>query len=65
MQSRPLLFVVAILGAVLAMPSYAQLSMLHASGLNVVNADGQVLPLRGVNLGKLVHHGEMDVSADQ
>jgi endoglucanase len=31
--------------------SYSQLSMLHASGLNVVNANGTVVPLRGVNLG--------------
>ncbi len=30
---------------------YAQLSMLHTSGRNIVNASGQVVPLRGVNLG--------------
>ncbi len=31
----------------------AQLSMLHASGRNIVNANGTVVPLRGVNLGGL------------
>ncbi len=29
----------------------AQLSMLHTSGTNIVNSSGQVVPLRGVNLG--------------
>jgi endoglucanase len=47
----------AILGlavaALVMLPSrsYGQMSMLHASGLNVVNSNGQVVPLRGVNLG--------------
>ena len=31
----------------------AQLSMLHASGLNIVNANNTVVPLRGVNFGGL------------
>ena len=31
----------------------AQLSALHASGRNIVNASGNVVPLRGVNLGGL------------
>ena len=31
----------------------AQLSMLHASGRNIVNANNTVVPLRGVNLGGL------------
>ena len=29
----------------------AQLTMLHASGTNIVNANGNVVPLRGVNIG--------------
>ena len=41
---------VAALG-ILPSRSYGQMSMLHASGLNVVNSNGQVVPLRGVNLG--------------
>jgi endoglucanase len=49
---RITILMLALLGALLlTRPSYAQLSMLHASGLNVVNANGQVVPLRGVNLG--------------
>jgi endoglucanase len=31
--------------------SFAQLSMLHTSGRSIVNANGQVVPLMGVNLG--------------
>jgi aryl-phospho-beta-D-glucosidase BglC (GH1 family) len=31
--------------------SFAQMSMLHAQGRSIVNADGQVVPLVGVNLG--------------
>jgi endoglucanase len=31
--------------------SFAQLSMLHAQGRSIVNANGQVVPLVGVNLG--------------
>jgi endoglucanase len=31
--------------------SFAQLSMLHASGRSIVNASGQVVQLQGVNLG--------------
>ncbi len=34
-------------------PAEAQLSMLHASGRNIVNASNTVVPLRGVNLGGL------------
>jgi len=45
-----LALVVAALG-ILPSHSYGQLSMLHASGLNVANSNGQVVPLRGVNLG--------------
>lgn len=43
---------IAIAGFVTAsITAQAQMSMLHASGLNIVNANGQVVPLRGVNLG--------------
>ena len=42
---------VIALAILLASPSYGQLSMLHASGRSVVNTSGQVVPLRGVNLG--------------
>jgi endoglucanase len=31
--------------------SFAQMSMLHAQGRSIVNANGQVVPLQGVNLG--------------
>jgi aryl-phospho-beta-D-glucosidase BglC (GH1 family) len=31
--------------------AFAQMSMLHAQGRSIVNADGQVVPLVGVNLG--------------
>lgn len=31
--------------------AHAQMSMLRASGTNIVNASGQTVPLRGVNLG--------------
>ncbi len=31
--------------------AFAQLSMLSTSGYNIVNANGTVVPLRGVNLG--------------
>jgi len=34
-----------------ASPAVAALSMLHTQGRNVVNASGQVVPLRGFNLG--------------
>lgn len=44
------LAVIALM-VLLANRSYGQLSMLHASGLNVVDVNGQVVPLRGVNLG--------------
>lgn len=36
---------------VLAPSASAQLSMLHTSGTNIVNANGKVVPLQGVNLG--------------
>jgi endoglucanase len=42
---------VAALGTILTSRCYGQLSMLHASGLNVVNANGAIVPMRGVNLG--------------
>jgi endoglucanase len=42
---------VAALGTILTSCCYGQLSMLHASGLNVVNANGAIVPMRGVNLG--------------
>ena len=44
----------ALLCAGMAAPhAGAQLSMLHASGRNIVNASGTTVPLRGVNLGGL------------
>ena len=42
--------VLALSGAC-ANTSFAQLSMLHSSGRNIVNASGQVVQLQGVNLG--------------
>ncbi len=39
--------------AIGALPAGAQLSALHASGRNIVNANNTVVPLRGVNLGGL------------
>ena len=35
----------------LTQPANAQLSMLHTSGASIVNANGKVVPLQGVNLG--------------
>jgi endoglucanase len=46
-----ILAVAALCAGLISEKSYAQLSMLHASGRNIVNANGQVVPLRGVNLG--------------
>ena len=40
-----------VLSAACANTSFAQLSMLHASGRSIVNANGQVVQLQGVNLG--------------
>src|ERR1700678_4182274 len=40
-----------VLSAACANTSFAQLSMLHASGRNIVNANGQTVLLQGVNLG--------------
>ena len=40
-----------LLTAAGASTAFAQLSMLHASGRNIVNANGQVVQLQGVNLG--------------
>lgn len=37
--------------AFVRLPARAQLSMLHASGRSIVNANGQVVQLQGVNLG--------------
>ncbi|HTD23530.1 MAG TPA: ricin-type beta-trefoil lectin domain protein [Terriglobales bacterium] len=41
----------AMLGVVLTSRGYGQLSMLQASGTNVVNAGSQIVQLQGVNLG--------------
>jgi endoglucanase len=44
--------VMLLLAAVfLTQPANAQLSMLHTSGTSIVNANGKVVPLQGVNLG--------------
>ncbi len=53
--SRATLLAVAALcaGVVGASQAHAQLSLLHTSGRNIVNANGTVVPLRGVNLGGL------------
>jgi len=40
-----------LLSGACASTSFAQLSMLHTSGRNIVNANGQVVQLQGVNLG--------------
>ncbi len=40
-------------GGLCASQAEAQLSPLHASGTSIVNANGTVVPLRGVNLGGL------------
>lgn len=40
-----------LVSGVCANTASAQLSMLHASGRNIVNANGQVVQLQGVNLG--------------
>jgi aryl-phospho-beta-D-glucosidase BglC (GH1 family) len=40
-----------LLSGACASPALAQLSMLHTSGRNIVNANGQVVQLQGVNLG--------------
>lgn len=51
---RHLVFICAVAATLIVMltgRSYGQLSMLQASGLNVVDGGGQVVPLRGVNLG--------------
>ena len=43
---------IALVGLLIAgTTAQAQLSMLRASGTNIVNASGQTVPLRGVNLG--------------
>ena len=42
---------VALLQGVLLEASYAQLSLLRTNGRNLVNADGKIVSLRGVNLG--------------
>ena len=39
------------LSGIYANTAFAQLSMLHTSGRNIVNANGQVVQLQGVNLG--------------
>ncbi len=49
-----LLWTALLLGCLtgfLSRPAHAQLSMLHTSGTNIVNANGQVVHLQGVNLG--------------
>lgn len=45
------LFAVLIVMSEGSKPASAQLSMLHTSGLNIVNASGTTVQLRGVNLG--------------
>lgn len=42
---------VALLQGVLLEASYAQISLLRTNGRNLVNADGKIVSLRGVNLG--------------
>jgi len=52
-RRRVSLFLAAVmaLGGAFASPSFAQLPMLHTSGRSIVNANGAVVPLMGVNLG--------------
>jgi hypothetical protein len=45
------LSVLLIIAAAFIQTADAQLSMLHTSGRNIVNASGKVVPLQGVNLG--------------
>lgn len=45
------LFRFALVLAIAVLPLQAQLSMLHTSGRNIVNASGQTVTLQGVNLG--------------
>lgn len=47
---RVLIALIAAL-ALASTPAHAQLSMLHTSGTNIVNASGTTVQLRGVNLG--------------
>jgi endoglucanase len=52
MMSRFILSMALLfMACALIQPANAQLSMLHTSGLNIVNANGKVVPLQGVNLG--------------
>src|ERR1700719_1717186 len=46
-----LLAAMVVLGGAFANTSFAQLPMLHTSGRSIVNANGTVVPLMGVNLG--------------
>jgi aryl-phospho-beta-D-glucosidase BglC (GH1 family) len=50
---RPVFALIVIVLFAVAAPrqSFAQLSMLHTSGTSIVNANGQTVPLMGVNLG--------------
>ena len=52
-RRRASLFLAAVvaLGGAFANTAFAQLSMLHTSGRSIVNANGTVVPLMGVNLG--------------
>jgi endoglucanase len=53
MMRRPVLFLSSLLmlAGLCSNISLAQMSMLHASGRSIVNAEGAVVPLVGVNLG--------------
>jgi aryl-phospho-beta-D-glucosidase BglC (GH1 family) len=50
-RSSLLLSSLFMLAGLSANTSNAQMSMLHAQGRSIVNAQGQVVPLQGVNLG--------------
>ena len=52
-RRRASLFLAAVmaLSGAFANTSFAQLPMLHTSGRSIVNANGAVVPLMGVNLG--------------
>jgi len=50
-QSTSFLSSLLLLTGLFSNTSFAQMSMLHAQGRSIVNAQGQVVPLQGVNLG--------------
>ena len=47
----PALWLLVLLPALFLAPLHAQMSALHASGTNIVNASGTTVQLKGVNLG--------------